>query len=102
MTCCLVQVKTWLNYMAPNVEPLLFHETAESEVLHIVKMVFTSKDFYTRIFAKSNLVNPRSLHSQKTEIRVALLTLKCLLMSRYYSCRNMLVLPHVTLAKTSI
>lgn len=49
--------------MAPNVEPFLFYETAEIEELRTVKMVFTSTDPYTQIFAKSKWVNLGSLCS---------------------------------------
>lgn len=37
--------------MTPNVELLLFYETAESEDLWTVKMVFTSIGLRTSIFA---------------------------------------------------
>lgn len=47
--------------MALNVEPLLFHESAESVVLHTVKIVLTSTDLFTWVFAKSKTVNPGSL-----------------------------------------
>lgn len=69
--------------------------------LQRVKMVFTSTDFYTWIFAKSKIVNPGSLCSQRREIRVVPLSLKCLLISRDHSSGTILVVPHITLVKTS-